>query len=133
MASRLVVDKGQVQALMAGANGAVARDMLRRGRNVANAAKRLAPVDTGRLRADISVGLVDGSSTPIVRVGNSVNYAMAVHEGTGVYGPKGRPIRPRRAKVLRFKGKGGKVIFARSVRGTRGRPYLRDALPAAAK
>ena len=118
---------------MRGPNGAVAKDMLRRGRNVANMAKRLAPVDTGRLRADISVGLVDGSATPVVRVGNSVDYALAVHEGTGIYGPSGRPIRPRRAKVLRFKAKGGKVVYARQVRGTRGRPYLRNALSAAAK
>ena len=128
-----MINKAQVNALVRGPNGAVAKDMLRRGRNVANAAKRLAPVDTGRLRADISVGVVADSVTPVVRVGNSVNYALAVHEGTGIYGPTGRPIRPRRAKVLRFKSKGGKVVFARQVRGTRGRPYLRDALPAAAR
>lgn len=37
-------------------------------------------------------------------------------EGTGIYGPKKRPIVPVRAKVLRFVI-GDRVIFAKSVRG----------------
>lgn len=116
--------------MLEGPNGAVAAEMLRRGRRVQNRAKQLAPVDHGRLRADIQLELLNAPQGPFARVGNSVNYAIFVHEGTGIYGRRRRPIVPRRAKVLRFTA-GGKVLFRPRVRGVRGRPYLRKALAAA--
>ena len=130
MASRMVTNHAEVKALLQSPQGAVVQDLLRRGRNVTNLAKRNAPVDTGRLRSDISMELRH-DSVPFVRIGNSADYALAVHEGTGIYGPSGRPIRPRRAKVLRFKV-GSRVIYRPQVKGSPGRPYLRTALSAAA-
>jgi hypothetical protein len=129
VASRVIINQNEIKALLTSPQGAVVQDLVRRGRNVTNQAKRNAPVDTGRLRADISWELRH-DNVPFIRIGNSVNYALAVHEGTGIYGPTGQPIRPRRAKVLRFKV-GGRVIYRPSVRGSRGRPYLRTALAAA--
>jgi hypothetical protein len=126
---RFSLDKAAMQNMLEGPQGAVAAEMLRRGRRVQNRAKQLAPVDHGRLRADIQLELVRGD-VPFARVGNSVNYAIHVHEGTGIYGPKRRPITPRRAKVLRFQV-GGKVLYRPRVRGVKGRPYLRNALSAA--
>jgi len=126
----MVVNAGEVQSLLNSAQGLVAKDLLRRGQAVVNLARQGAPVDTGRLRSDISLELRH-DSVPFVRIGNSVDYAIFVHEGTGIYGRSGRPIRPRRAKVLRFKA-GGKVIYRPQTRGSRGRPYLRNALRAAA-
>lgn len=55
-----------------------------------------------------------------------------IHEGTGIYGPRRRPIRPRRKKVLRFTVRGQpEPVFATSVKGIRPNPYLRKALRAA--
>lgn len=54
-----------------------------------------------------------------------------VHEGSGVYGPQGTPIVPKRAKMLRWLGDDGAPVFAKSSRGTPGRPFLTDALVAA--
>lgn len=42
--------------------------------------------------------------------------------GTGIYGRRKRRIVPRKAKTLRFEI-GGRVIFARSVRGIQKNPY----------
>ncbi|KYG90793.1 hypothetical protein A0U40_17855 [[Bacillus] sp. KCTC 13219] len=54
----------------------------------------------------------------------------AYHEtGTGIYGPKKRPIRPVKAKVLRFKFN-GKEVFARSVKGIKKNPVLLNAVNA---
>lgn len=46
--------------------------------------------------------------------------------GTGIYGPRRRPIVPKRAKFLRF-NVGGRVVFARSVRGMKKRNFAGDA------
>lgn len=47
------------------------------------------------------------------------------HEGTGLYGPRRRRIRPKRASVLAWQDPAsGKWIRAASVRGVRPRRYL---------
>jgi len=56
------------------------------------------------------------------KVATSIKYARWVNDGTGIYG-SGRPITPKRAKYLRFTI-GGRVIFARSVRGQKGQKYV---------
>ncbi|MCC6192063.1 MAG: hypothetical protein IT318_23790 [Anaerolineales bacterium] len=43
--------------------------------------------------------------------------------GTGIYGPRGVVIRPRRARALHFTV-GGREVFARFVRGVRPSPML---------
>lgn len=114
---------------LTGPQGDVARDLARRAIRVESRAKRLCPVDTGRLRASITWEIVRSSGgVYVARVGTNVKYARAVHDGT-------RPhvIEPRQATVLRFPANGG-IVYARRVNhpGTRGIPFLRDALPAAA-
>jgi len=49
-----------------------------------------------------------------------------IEEGTGVYGPKRRVIRPKKGKVLVFKI-GDETIFAKSVKGRPASHVLRDA------
>jgi hypothetical protein len=131
MPTRLVIRRDQITLVMAGRDGPVVADLMRRGRRVQNRAKQLAPVNHGRLRSDIQIQLVYPGAVPAVRVGNSVDYAYWVHEGTGIYGPRRRWIVPKRAKVLRFRPGRGGYIYRPRVRGAKGRPYLRDALPAA--
>lgn len=138
------VDQTQLLALLSGPNGAVAKELTRRAIRVENRAKQLAPVDTGRLRSSISHELRQNRrATLVARVGTNVDYALAVHDGTGIYGPKGTPIRPVSDRVLRFPVRGPSpggrsrsitatgFVFAASVKGTPPRPFLRNALPAA--
>lgn len=117
-------------------------DLARRANNVLNAARRNAPVDKGTLRGSLTVTFSHGTSgEPIARIGSNLPYAIFVHEGTGIYGPRHTPIRPIHGKFLRWpitsgghRYSGGKTAgyaFARQVRGVRGRPFLLLALDAA--
>lgn len=109
---------------------AAADDLRPRANRVLSGARRRAPVDRGQLRGSIAVQFTtapDGS--PVARIGSNLPYAILVHEGTGIYGPTGRPIVPVRGRYLVFTPRGAKrPVFATSVKGMRGRPFLRDAL-----
>lgn len=131
---RITQDSAALKALVASRDGPVGQDLIRRANLVVNRAKQLCPVDKGRLRASITWELVvGGQQWPLVaRVGTNVEYARYVHDGTGIYGPRGAPIRPVRAQWLVFTPRGSNSpVFARQVRGVRGRPFLTDALPVA--
>lgn len=131
--------QGELDRLLKSPNGAVAKDLLRRGLRVESQAKRNLGgvdgpkrVDTGRLRASITTQLVTIRGWPAVRVGTNVSYAVYVHEGTGIYGPRGVPIRPVRARMLRFVPRGQtKPVYARQVRGMVPNRFLKNALHAA--
>jgi phage gpG-like protein len=116
-------DQGAIHYFMQDPRGGVARDMYRRGQQVRNRAIQLAGVDTGRLRASISIDLVPREGTLAVRVGTPVEYAGVHHEGHGA-------IRPVRAKVLAFQV-GGRWIFTSYVRPVPGTEFIKKALPAA--
>lgn len=66
----------------------------------------------------------------IARVGTKIPYAAYVEFGTGLYGPRRKLIRPRRAKVLRFWTKGGQIVFVRYVRGMKPRRMFAKGLKA---
>lgn len=149
------LDTNGLKAMFSATNGPVWRDVTTRARWVQQEARRKAPTDTGTLKRSIivEVGLV--GDVPVAAIGTNLSYALWVHEGTGIYGPRGTPIVPRTAKALRWpikfrtitKGKNagkrarirykaGQTMnygYAKSVRGVRGRPFLRDALPAATR
>lgn len=133
------LDLAAIRALINSPNGGVYQDLLRRGLLVETAAKRNLGgiggpkrVDTGRLRASINTQVVTGTDGPRVIVGTNVWYALLVHNGTGIYGPRRRMIRPVRAKRLRFKPKGSRhYVYARQVRGMAPNAFLKNALWAA--
>lgn len=127
--------------------GAVAKDLLKRGHRVEARAKRNLSgiggsgprrVDTGLLRSSISVQLMVHPQGLAVRVGTNVLYSRYVHDGTGLYGPKRQLIRPKFAKVMVFrskiagakKGKYKGLVFAKTTKGMKPNPFLKDALPA---
>jgi hypothetical protein len=130
-----------INSLLHGRGGGVARDLLRRGYRVAGAAQRRCPVDHGRLRSSIHARLVQRDGLLICEVGTDVKYAIFVHEGTGLYGPKHARIVPASGKIMvftprknagRYVKRGDRVkVFARSTQGMRGTPFLKDALPEA--
>lgn len=140
------LDLGAVRTLLTSPTGGVVRDLLRRGLLVETQAKRNLGgiggpkrVDTGRLRASIATVVVTRNNEPAVLVGTNVNYALFVHDGTGLYGPKHAVIKPKSGKVLVFpskkhgkkKGKFKGKVVVRSVKGMPGNPFLTNALPAA--
>jgi HK97 gp10 family phage protein len=86
-------------------------------------AKMEAPVKDGPLQSSIRPYF--GRMTATVKPNKE--YALYVHEGTGIYGPKKRPITPRSGKMLAWKSKGGTWAFARSVKGIKPNPYMEKA------
>ena len=92
-------------------------------RRVYNRANILTPVDTGNLRAGNQMRVSRKAPGAQGLVYNDVDYALAVHNGSGPY-----TIRPRKGKALKFEI-GGQTVFARSVRhpGTKGRPWMARA------
>lgn len=138
MAARVKVVRhpAEWQKLMSSPDSGVYKDLYRRCVRVQNKAKRnleRAPrrIDTGRLRSDIRIQIVIIDGRPIGRVGFSVFYGLYVHEGTGIYGVKGMPIKPRRAKLLRWRPKKSGYVYAKAVKGMQPNPFLTDAIIAA--
>lgn len=136
------VDSARVHYLLTNPAGGVARDLLKRGLKVESRAKLLLAgggarpkrIDTGRLRTSIHTVPLRDNGVPTVRVGTGVRYAMWVHDGTGLFGPRRRRITPIHAKRLRFKPKGAaRYVYARSVAGMRPNHFLKDALSAAGR
>lgn len=92
---------------------------------VSRAAKILAPVDTGRLRASIRVHsrVTPGGGLRIGRrIQAHVNYSAYVELGT-----KHHIIRPRMKKALWWEGATHPMSIVRHP-GTRPQPFLRPAL-----
>lgn len=123
-AVRVRVDHGALDRLLRSPGGPVARDVLRRGRRVEAAARRNAPVATGRLRGSISAELTGANGVPTARVVASADYARFVHDGRG----------PIRGKLLAFTPRGAaRPVVVRAVGPTRPNPFLRNALREAAR
>jgi HK97 gp10 family phage protein len=126
---RINIEQVKIKKMFSDPKGPLARGMLQQAKKVERKAKRLTPVDKGRLRASINSKVVFRGGLPIGRVGTNVKYAIYVHEGTGIYGPRGVPITPKKGKFLVFKPKGSKKnIYVKSVKGMKATPFLRDAL-----
>lgn len=106
----------------------IARGLHQSGLAVQREAQTEVPVDTTRLRASIVTKL--DATRPLPRwaqVGTDVFYGPHVEFGTGIYGPKKQPIRPKSKKALKFTV-GGETFIRRSVKGMRARPFLLPAL-----
>lgn len=70
---------------------------------------------TGKLAAKTETRLIRTRNGNVLRVSNKAKYALAQERGSGTHAGKGPyPIRPRRARALRFMS-GGAVVFSRGV------------------
>jgi bacteriophage HK97-gp10 putative tail-component len=135
------LNQREIEKILTSPTGPVAKALLVRGYRVqAQARKNLGGgtsgpkrIDTGHLRASISVQLHKKSTrTLFVRVGTNLRYATWVHDGTGLYGPLHRVIRPKTKRYLRFKPHGSnKYVYAKFVKGMRPNPFLANAIFAA--
>lgn len=88
---------------------------------------REAPTDHGRLAGSF---MIEAMNEFDWRIYSNVEYSLWVHEGTGVYGPRGQPIVPVTASVLVFEAY-GKTWFLKSVQGQEPNPYADRAIATA--
>lgn len=102
-------------------------DLHARARRVEREAKRNAPRRTGALKTSIHSEFIRKYGLPAVRVGSSLKYAYAQHEGAGPH-----VIRAKRGGVLVFQGDQG-IIRTSAVNHPGNKPtkYLSRALKAA--
>lgn len=126
-------DEQAINTLVRGQNGIAGREVRERGERIKARAQELVGVDTGRLRASIYVRNFTILGNPAVVIGFGTTYGKYHHNGTGLWGPFRRRIKPRTASALVFTPKGGgRTVFAASVRGSKPNPFLRDAIIAGA-
>lgn len=81
-----------------------------------------APSAKGTLRKSI-LTMVQ-SIGDYAKIFSKLDYALFQEEGTGIYGSRKQPITPKRAKVLKFTSKSGKLIFAKSVKGVKPKKFM---------
>lgn len=86
-------------------------------------AKTLCPVDTGNLARSITTVEQSSAMNPTWVVGTNVYYAPWVEFGRG-------PVKPVRARMLRWEGKGG-TVYAKSAGPAKAQPFLGPALESA--
>lgn len=86
--------------------------------------KQRTPVDTGRLRGAYQYKKTGKGQYQIT---NNVEYLFAVNDGTGEYGPTGKPIEAATGKVLAFMVK-GTPVFAKSVKGQKGKHFVEESI-----
>lgn len=94
---------------------------------VAIRARELAPGRGGGLRRSIrsEASKMTTATRATGRVVALAPYAVYQHEGTGIYGPRHREIRPRRDELLRFySSKEGGFVYAKTVRGVKPSKFL---------
>jgi hypothetical protein len=127
-------------ALVSSPAGPIVRTVNQVLTRTANQCNSTAPADTGRLRSSHRQKLTVSGLTLTGSVYSTAPYAGYVNRGTGIYGPKGQPIRPKNGQYLVFRAgrmigplqKGEKhlapgqrdLVFARQVKGSPANPYM---------
>lgn len=81
---------------------------------------------TGNTRNAIHGGVDSVGDEVVIYIAHGSEVGMYHETGTGIYGPKKRPITPTNAKVLSFKVN-GQAVFARSVKGIKKNPVITNA------
>ena len=138
----IVVNANALRALLADPNGQVARAIFQKAKAIELMAKTIAPRGpTGNLIQSIEATVQIENGVPVGTIAANKEYAIYVHEGTGIEGPNKELIRPKNASVLRWpkinKGKGrrrykgGKTaeyVYSKYSKGQKPRPFLKMAM-----
>ena len=121
MLQHIIEDLKRRQAGIVGVADASAQKM-------ANEAKRKASWTdrTGNTRNAIHGRAAPYQGGAMLVLAHGSKVGMYHEEGTGIYGPKGKPITPVNAKVLHFKVD-GQSVFTKSVKGIPKNPVLKNA------
>lgn len=90
----------------------------------------LAPADTGYLKEKITANPSTSEAKVRFRASTGrVPYGLYQEVGTGIYGPLGRYITPKRARMLSWVDKATRSrVFANRVRGVRPSHYFKRSL-----
>lgn len=144
MASYHKMNMQQLKYIYESPLGPMARELTKQGIKVQSAARKnlnggvSGPrrVNTGLLRTSINTELGADAQGLVVKVGTKLHYAIYIHEGTGIYGPKKRVIKPRVKKFMAFKSKryGAKKgkwkgwVFATEIKGIKPNRFLTTAV-----
>jgi len=122
-AIELKLDSNAIRQLLEGRSGPVVQAVSRAGNAVVGYArvdlisKRIG--SEGKLAQQIDNRVVVEGNRVIARVTSTARNDKGIAYGIFVHNGTSSPIRPRRARVLRFQGRGGAFVFAPQVRGTR--------------
>lgn len=102
------------------------------GKNLESTAKGGAPWTdrTGNTRRAIHGGADVAYNGAVIYLAHGTMVGTYLEEGTGIYGPHGKPIVPIRSKALQFTV-GGNQIFAKSVKGMPEQPIIEPTALAA--
>ena len=119
-----LMDRAKLDFELNNPQGSVGKHLKKRGRLIVAMARRQVGVDTGELRASITMIHERVSRGQQLKIGSSLGHALAHHEGTSPH-----IITPKDAGFLRFSS-GGRVIYTHKVNhpGTRPNRYLSDQL-----
>jgi hypothetical protein len=90
-----------------------------------------APVDTGFLRNNRSIDIDVSGTHAKGTLTYHAPYAIFVLKGTGVHGPTGTPIRPKTSQYMVFRGRDGRLVYAKETQGQSAQPFLQNAFRAA--
>lgn len=90
-----------------------------------------APTETGFMKNNRSKEITAGSGSLKGSLTYHADYTLFVVRGTGIYGPRATPIRPKNGQYLVFRGRDGALVYAREVKGQRAQPFLQEAFRAA--
>jgi HK97 gp10 family phage protein len=99
----------------------ITRALLKIAERAREHAWEAAPYRTGDLRASLTVQEVDAET---VAMGTNLEYAIFVHQGTGLWGPHRRRITPTTKQALHWPGARYPV---KSVKGQPPQPFLQTA------
>ncbi|MEK5068103.1 hypothetical protein [Sporosarcina sp. FSL K6-1508] len=78
---------------------------------------------TGNTRQAIHGGADKTDKGAVIYLAHGSKIGLYHEMGTGIYGPKKRPIVPTTAQALHF-SIGGKAIFAKSIKGMQAKPVI---------
>lgn len=123
----LKIDDADLKKLPARLADAAERGVKRVTLSIETAAVKNAPERTGNLQNSSTVQFKGAGFETVGEVRFTAKYALYVHEGTGIFGPKGKPFGPVEKKALKWTGPDGLAVFAKSVIGMPGRPFLKKA------
>ena len=109
-------------------SGAVGAHIANRANSIMLAAKTQAGGSTGALKTSIHTNFERTAIGPRVLVGSPLHYAQMHHDGT-----KPHVIVAKNGGLLKFRGRSGVAVYAKSVLnpGTKPNRYLVDNLPLA--
>jgi hypothetical protein len=125
------LDGHAIDQLLREPGGDVGRFLLKLALKVETAAKREAPVDTGRLRSSITHQLVREGKNLVAYVGTPVKYAIYVEKGRAAGSPP--PSSALAGWASRHGMAGNEFVIAQAIgaRGIKPRPFLETALKVA--